>query len=356
MVFDARQKRVFWQNHWVNHPLNMFRFTVFSSRRYLSTFLLLFLVPLAGYGAGKPFLWKIEGEKPSWLFGTIHIPDDRVLDLPANVQDAINGADAVYVEVNPDELRSPEMMNAMFLPGTQSLKSLFPEDLYSRCDAYLRKKGVAMVMFEKMRVWTFSVTLTMLDYMNQMGKGTLDEKVFRIGQAGGKEAGGLETAQEQLQVFESMSVDEQIELCRATLNELEKNPEAPMEKLILLYLEGDAGKISEEVNRQMGIDTEFGEKFTKLLLADRDQRMADRIEAKMKQNPGKSYFFAVGAAHLTDRESIPVLLERKGFKVARAEAPVASPQSLAPPLSQPSAPAVESAPVNPPVETPVPVH
>ncbi len=34
----------------------------------------------------KPFLWKIEGEVDSYLYGTIHVPDKRVTTLPKVVR------------------------------------------------------------------------------------------------------------------------------------------------------------------------------------------------------------------------------------------------------------------------------
>ena len=35
-----------------------------------------------------PFLWLVEGRTPLYLFGTIHVPDDRVLALPPSVMKA----------------------------------------------------------------------------------------------------------------------------------------------------------------------------------------------------------------------------------------------------------------------------
>ena len=33
----------------------------------------------------RPFLWRIEGPVPSYLYGTIHLPDDVLTALPARV-------------------------------------------------------------------------------------------------------------------------------------------------------------------------------------------------------------------------------------------------------------------------------
>ena len=43
----------------------------------------------------NPYLWRIEGETPSYLFGTIHLPDPRVTTFHPEVVKAIRGADAI---------------------------------------------------------------------------------------------------------------------------------------------------------------------------------------------------------------------------------------------------------------------
>ena len=34
------------------------------------------------FASKRPFLWGIEGDKPSYIFGTIHLGDERILTLP----------------------------------------------------------------------------------------------------------------------------------------------------------------------------------------------------------------------------------------------------------------------------------
>jgi hypothetical protein len=48
--------------------------------------------------------------------------------------------------------------------------------------------------------------------------------------------------------------------------------------------------------------------------------MTDRIEKKLKDSPGKCYFFAIGALHYPGADGIKALLEGKGYKVTRLSA------------------------------------
>jgi len=51
----------------------------------------------------SPFLWKIEGNgPPTYLYGTIHVPDPRVTELPSAVKAAFGASQAVFTEIRMD--------------------------------------------------------------------------------------------------------------------------------------------------------------------------------------------------------------------------------------------------------------
>ena len=61
----------------------------------------------------KPWLWIVEGEKPSFLYGTIHVPDDRVLALPEVVEEAIGLSDGLLCELKMDPQSQMQQQMAM---------------------------------------------------------------------------------------------------------------------------------------------------------------------------------------------------------------------------------------------------
>src|ERR1700744_2958074 len=86
---------------------------------------------------GKSIFWKIEkpGVKPSWLLGTMHVTDPRVLSLPKGAAEADKSADTIIVESDEilDEkkaalalLAKPEL--TMFTDGTTISKYLSADD------------------------------------------------------------------------------------------------------------------------------------------------------------------------------------------------------------------------------------
>ena len=49
--------------------------------------------------SGRPMLWKVDGKKSSYLFGTIHFPDERVLKLPESVRKALGATEQNVITV-----------------------------------------------------------------------------------------------------------------------------------------------------------------------------------------------------------------------------------------------------------------
>src|SRR5215510_15315077 len=72
----------------------------------------------------KPLLWRIEGPVPSYLYGTIHIPDQRVLALPEVVMRAMAASDAVYTEVQLDPATITAAAGAGQLLPEQDLRKI----------------------------------------------------------------------------------------------------------------------------------------------------------------------------------------------------------------------------------------
>ena len=59
----------------------------------------------------NPFLWQIDGDNPSYLFGSMHFADNRLLTLPDIVIEAIDEVDIVYTEIKFDQETAKELKN-----------------------------------------------------------------------------------------------------------------------------------------------------------------------------------------------------------------------------------------------------
>jgi uncharacterized protein YbaP (TraB family) len=298
-------------------------------RRWLVTPLVILagLFTAGGADIPKPFLWKIEGTKPSYVFGTIHLSSPEVTQLSASTKKALDSVDALFTEIPMD--MADQLKAAMAVMGTESLADVLPKDLYARAEAELKRINPALTLepFVKMKIWALADTIVMIEeQLKNPGAMPLDAILFANAKGAGKEAGGIETSDEQMAVLDGFSKDEQIAMLRATLDDMErarKENRSPIKEMRDAYLGGDLAKLDKTMNEWMtGLDPKLFARFMDALLTKRNHVMAVRIAGKLKAAPDKSQFFAVGAGHLVGDEGVLKLLEKQGLKLARVtEAP-----------------------------------
>jgi uncharacterized protein YbaP (TraB family) len=268
-----------------------------------------------------PFLWVLPTEPPAFLFGTIHLPDDRVLALPEVVTTAFEASDVVCTEIPMDINTQTKAAMAFMLPGDKTLADILPEDLYERTDKYFQSKGFSIAIFQKFKVYAVALQLALLDYLSDFAtKQPLDALLYTRAGKQGKETDALETVEEQIDIFESFSDEEQIELLRETLDQLEKGGAEYAEKMIVAYIAGDGERLWKMMYEYMDPDNAVDQKFMRIAITERNQHMAERIAQRLKDNEDKIYFFAVGAAHYDREDGILALLDEMGYKAKRINA------------------------------------
>jgi uncharacterized protein YbaP (TraB family) len=287
-----------------------------------------FAAPASGRTA--PLLWRIEGRTNSWLFGTIHLNDPAVAHLAPPVAAAIAQSDAVFCEVKMDPV---SLMNAalrMFSDG-RPLSETLPADLQQAVNAELQRVSPALSLaaFDQMHAWALAMTLSVLeDQMKHAGRKPLDLLIYESAVEQRKEAGGLETIEEQLGAMEKFTPAEQIAMLRATLEglaEARRQGRSPIRELRDAYLTGDLAVIHQTMNEWMAMtkDKKLERRFLDNLLHERNRLMTDRILEKLKAAPARAHFFAVGAAHLYGDDGLIAQIQKAGYTVGRASTPAA---------------------------------
>lgn len=302
-------------------------------------------VALAGSGLGlatqarpavqatqRPFLWRVDGPVPSYLYGTIHVPDRRVLELPAVVRRVFDVSDAVYTELPLDTATQLSIAPRLLLPDGQDLRTVAGEELFGRLIRLITNAfgpnvpaGTGQLLastMARLKPIMAMTQLMLLDYLPETlaGQQALDTVLYDMAIGAGKQVGGLETVDEQVAVLDALTIAEQVDALRSTIDRIEKPKPGEansVRQLVDLYLAGDLEVLATEINRQ---DPEFEalqKKFKTSLLDDRNEKMADRIAARIAEKPARTYLFAVGAAHYPGESGVLSLLGRKGLKVTR---------------------------------------
>ena len=272
----------------------------------------------------KPFLWKIEGESTSYLFGTIHLADERVTTLHLSVEEAFKASDYIFTEIPLSTSDLLKQTRFLMLQGDQSLADIVEPELLQRADNVVKNINPVLTIepFLKFKPWALATSLPLLEQqLANPGILPLDAQLFQRGEIEGKGTGGLETAEEQLGYFDNLTQNEELKMLRDTIEFMEQSDTQEMniaEEFIRYYLDGNVNAFGELMVKYVKED-EFSQGFMKKILHNRNIIMADRIYAKLKKNPSRSYFFAVGAGHYWGESGVQNLLKRKGLEILQVE-------------------------------------
>jgi uncharacterized protein YbaP (TraB family) len=244
----------------------------------------------------KTLLWKITGnglQKPSYLFGTMHLQDKRLFRFPDSLYAFIKNTDRFYMEVDPQE-GVMYVISEMAKPDSSPLLSQIMErETYRKKAAALEKEiGVPADKITKRQAF-----LHRLQKENRVGnkdmETAMDLWLYNLAKKQGKIVGGIENVKEQLDLFMEFADDDVL----FTSNEKQ------MESMIQVYLEEDLVKLYSLVET-------MSEEDRLAFLDNRNIKMVHAIDSISKLGSG---FFAVGAAHLPGEMGVINILRKSGF-------------------------------------------
>lgn len=259
---------------------------------------------------GKGILWQIDSGngKTSYLFGTIHVDDPRITRLHPKIKMAIARSKSMTLELIPDPQTLQASMSRMFFTNGQTLRKAVGEKLYKKVTTAMADHSMPAQMVDIMKPWAVMMTLSV---PKQSNGEFLDLKLYNIATRRGMKTHALETYEEQLSVFDNMSPSDQKTMLSQTLADLHELP-AQFEKLRKAWLARDLVQLEKVSNEQLPGDDPAGERLMENLLDKRNQKMLQRMQARLKE--GKA-FIAVGALHLAGKDGLLTLLEQQGYKV-----------------------------------------
>ncbi len=274
----------------------------------------------------QPFLWKVEGnglEKPSHLFGTIHLSNDRIAQLHPAAQRAFDEADVFHAEISMEMMNQVAGAMMMMRRDGKKLTDAIGPELTERLKARLEaiQPGFNIAIFQPMKTWAAAMMVVMLPYELE-GREALDIILWNRAKAAGKSTAGLEKIEDQIGAFDTLDEAEQIIYLRETLAAFDDD-EDPIAGMIAAYEVGDDAKLHDLLTESMKLDGEdeeirkISEQLIKALLTDRDVKIAAKIHDVLSKQPAKSHFFAVGAAHYLGENSIRKHLADNGYTITR---------------------------------------
>lgn len=271
--------------------------------------------PSDGLIHATPALWAVkDADTTIYLFGTVHLLKPDVRWFEGDVKAAFDSADTLVIEVSQDDPAKLAATFARLAPNTQGpaiTELLNPKQLL-RYEAALKQHELDRAESDRLDPWFMAIRIPIISLMKIGYQPDLGaDKVLEAAAAqSGKAVVGLESAEEQLGIFDALPRDVQIDYLNATLEGL---PEAEKEfaTLIRNWSRGRADALAKQMNESLKDTPELA----KPLLLDRNVRWTAWIEKRMDQ-PG-TVFIAVGAGHLAGKGSVIELLGQKRRVVRR---------------------------------------
>lgn len=275
----------------------------------------LLLVPIVWAAWDEGLLWRLEspGGHVSYVYGTIHLSDPKVLALPERVSQALLGSRRFIMELDANAAAMGELGRMMRLPADQRLSDLIGAGLFEKTVRAFEGHGLARSHVERLQPWA---AMMMLSMPPPGDSPFLDLALLDRARRAGLSTGGLETVQEQVDVFRQLTMEDQVLLLQDTVDHMDTITETNRE-LLELYLAGDlAGMVRLNEQSMAPGDPALMERVFKRLVTDRNGRMLERMQPDLQRGGA---FVAIGALHLPGTDGLLQGLEDRGYNVQRAD-------------------------------------
>lgn len=258
----------------------------------------------------KSLLWKISGnglKHHSYLYGTIHITCDST--LPEKVKNALDKTDQLCLELDMDDTTAQaEMMSGMMMKDGVTMQSLTSKEDFEIVDAFLTKNlGFSAKMLNTLK--PFMVSAILYPRMISCEMQSVEGALINITKEQKEEMIGLETVTEQLNVFDTIPYQDQMnELVKTAKSDLSRDVKE-LNEMLELYKTEDIEALYAFTQQSENVLTS---QFDDELLNSRNQNWIARINKIANE---KATFFGVGAAHLGGEKGVINLLRKYGFTV-----------------------------------------
>jgi uncharacterized protein YbaP (TraB family) len=278
------------------------------TKRIIISVTLFVLFASAAAAQPKSLLWKIESPntQPSYLFGTIHLLPASRFELPSQISDLVKQSDQLILELDMDDPGLQiEMMQHIEMKQDQTIKDMMGEASYSKLDSLLESTyGTGMKAFDR---WKPLMVASMLySPMMEEPLASFEISLVKLALNANKDIEGLETAKEQLEIFDAVPYDQQVQDLEEMILSLD-DKKNQFDEVLNLYSKRDIDQLSIFTKNEFDNDLLY-----RLMITERNKKWINRIKEKTSS---KSSFIAVGAGHLGGNQGLVRLLQSAGFEM-----------------------------------------
>jgi len=264
---------------------------------------------------GNTLLWQVSGnglQKPSYLFGTIHMICAEDAALSDSLKAVIGNCDEIYFEVDMDNLfEMLGVLKNMKMRNDTTLADLLTKNDYEKVKKYF-ETNETLLPFSVLETYKPLLAASMLMEGSTQCESpeAMEQVIMEKAKSSGKKIRGLETMAYQMSIFDTIPYKMQaMQLVKYIDDEGKDSSEKEeYDSLMQAYREQDLSKLEALTKTtDLGIAN-----FTDILLYNRNRNWVEKLKTIM---PDRSVLVAVGAGHLPGEKGVINLLRKAGYTV-----------------------------------------
>jgi len=275
---------------------------------------------LPAWGAEQRFdrglLWRVarEGVAPSHVYGTIHVPDARLAELPQAVRRSFDAANSLMLEFVPDAYARERFLEAAVFLDRQTLEEKIGAEDFERAVELLHPIGLPREVVNKLKPW--GVLLNLRDPRRAVHGMPLDAQLLELARARRMPLFQIEGVEEQIFTFDEFPMASQVALLKHSLAHRGELAELA-ERTLEAYLARDLAaiwRLREQFIARHPQVAAHQAVMTKRVVHDRSVVMAFRMQRLLRRGDA---FVALGALHLYGEKGVLALLEEDSYRAER---------------------------------------
>jgi uncharacterized protein YbaP (TraB family) len=268
----------------------------------------------AAQPAGTASVWSLKGKSNTvYLAGSVHALPKEHAALPEQLERAYADAEAIFMEVDLDDLNPLEAVQFItargMLPSDQSLEDVIGAQSYATVLKLAGDLQLPEIAIQKLEPWAAAMVLTQFALVKSGFDPDLgiDMQLVQRARQDKKPVAGLETVVDQLGIFDDRSMEEQAKFLIDSANDVANLPR-DLERLVAAWRIGDMRALEKEFAKERAQAPALYDQ----LLGARNRKWLPQIEALLDDD--RDYLVVVGTLHFVGRDGLLDLLKRAGHK------------------------------------------
>ena len=282
-----------------------------------------------GDGGVHPMLFSVTGKngQEMYLFGTIHVGDERTGEVLEKLSAFLDECDALAVEFDivayeQDAAGQIQAVMQFVLTDGTTVDQHMPAELYEQASALLKKAKLSPSMMKRYNLSMWSQLVEQAALLTESSLDTnagMDRQLIQLCYEKQIPVRDVESPELQYGLLASFSDELNLLMIEHTLKNLDDYG-AQVDELYSAWLEGNCDHILAVLNSESEDEAEMTE-AQQALVADYNDKMLTQRNLGMRDRAvewltaGDKVFFAVGAAHLLDDDGLVELLRAAGYTV-----------------------------------------